>query len=134
MFQQMCSTLASDLEVQQNTEIEEKSTSLFYEHPSDLQSLMDASFYGRKGPLIPVVHVQPVVSQVKLKERPCTWIFFHTWLKNTKLVYSLPRNNNKNVSHNKHGTYREFIPNQRKHGTNLCLMPYQRFMQQQAFC
>ena len=92
--------MSSDLDIEKSTEIQEASTSLFYEDPNVLKLIMDTSVDGKRGPLIPVVHVKiPVQSVVipipKVKERPSAWVKFNVWWKNTNFVNSLSRNNPK---------------------------------------
>ena len=106
--------------------------------------------------------VDSVISRpVKLKQRPLIWSSFHNWLKNTKIVCSLCHKKPQYVykecsSYDTHPAdsrervfdkYRVFehgvnvrkevntdVSDGKKYGTALQLMPYQRFMKDQAFC
>ena len=77
--------------------MQEESTSCFYENPNVLKLVLDISSNGHKGPLIPAVtkskKVDSFISRpAKLKHRPLIWFNFHNWLKNTKVVcYKKPQ-------------------------------------------
>lgn len=145
-----------------NVEIQEESTSYFYEDAETLKSLMDVSSDGHKGPLLPLVWESKQVSSViprpvKLKQRPLTWSVFHNWLKNTILSHKKPQYTYKECSSydiqpadsdervfekyralehdvNVRKELHAGVSGGKKYGTALPLMPYQRFMKNQEFC